>query len=101
MAPLMKSPLRFAVFGAGFWTRYQLYAWRELGGIECIAIYNRTLAKAQSIARELGIPLVYDDPAELLREVQPDFVDNITEVGGHKPLSVLCAKRRVPCICQK
>jgi predicted dehydrogenase len=97
----MKSPLRFAVFGAGFWTRYQLAAWRELPGVECAAIYNRSVAKAQAIAREFGIAAVYDDAEKLLREVKPDFVDNITEVGGHKPLSLLCAKHRVPCICQK
>ena len=97
----MKSPLRFAIFGAGFWTRYQLAAWRELRGAECVAIYNRTAAKAEALAREFGIPAVYADAAKLLREVKPDFVDNITEVGGHKPLSLLCAKHRVPCICQK
>jgi len=92
---------RFAIFGAGFWTRYQLSAWRELKGVECVAIYNRTRAKAETLARELGIPAVYDDAEKLLREVQPDFVDNITEIGGHKPLSLLCAKHQVPCICQK
>lgn len=97
----MNSPLRFAIFGAGFWTRYQLSAWRELRGVECVAIYNRTAAKAESIAREFGIKAVYDDAGKLLHEVKPDFVDNITEVGGHKPLSLLCAKQRVPCICQK
>jgi len=97
----MNSSLRFAVFGAGFWTRYQLSAWRELGGAECVAIYNRTAAKAEAIAREFGITAVYDDAEKLLRAVKPDFVDNITEVGGHKPLSLLCAKHRVPCICQK
>ena len=97
----MMSPSRFAVFGAGFWTRYQLSAWRELRGAECVAIYNRTAAKAEGIARDFGIPAVYDDAEKLLREVKPDFVDNITEVGGHKPLSLLCAKHRVPCICQK
>src|SRR5882672_11358933 len=97
----MNSPLRFAIFGAGFWTRYQLSAWRELRGAECIAIYNRTAAKAETIAREFGIPAVYDDAEALLREVKPDFVDNITEVGGHKPLSLLCARHRVACICQK
>jgi predicted dehydrogenase len=96
----MKS-LRFAVFGAGFWTRYQLAAWREVGGAECVAIYNRTRGRAEALARDLGIPEVYDDAEELLREVKPDFVDNITEVGGHKPLSLLCAKHQVPCICQK
>ena len=47
------------------------------------------------------MPAVYDDAEKLLREVKPDFVDNITEVGGHKPLSLLCAKHRIPCICQK
>ena len=95
------NKLRFAVFGAGFWTRYQLAGWREVGGADCVAIYNRTQAKAEALARELKIPAVYDDADKLLREVKPDFVDNITEVGGHKPLSLLCAKHRIPCICQK
>lgn len=93
--------LRFAVFGAGFWVRYQLAAWRELEGVECVAIYNRTRARAESLAGALGIPAVYEDAEKLLHEVKPDFVDNITEVGGHKPLSLLCARRRIPCICQK
>jgi len=97
----MIKPLRFAIFGAGFWAPYQLSAWRELRGVECVAVYNRTRARADAIARALGIPAVYDDAETLLREVRPDFVDNITEVGGHKPLSLLCAKHRVPCICQK
>ena len=95
------KPLRFAVFGAGFWAPYQLAAWRELDGVECVAIYNRTRAKAEALAGALGIPEVYDDAEKLLREVSLDFVDNITEIGGHKPLSLLCAKHRVPCICQK
>lgn len=93
--------LRFAIFGAGFWTRYQLAAWRELRGVECVAIYNRTRERAEAIARDMKIAAVYDDPGNLLREVRPDFVDNITEVGGHKSLSLLCAAHRVPCICQK
>ena len=95
------KPLRFAIFGAGFWARVQLAAWRELGGAECVAVYNRSRPRAEAFARELGVPAVYDDPERLLREVRPDFVDNITEVGGHKPLSLLCARHRVPCICQK
>jgi D-apiose dehydrogenase len=95
------NSLRFAIFGSGFWARVQLAAWREVGGAECVAIYNRSRDKAESFARDLGVPAVYDDAEKLLREVQPDFVDNITEVGGHKPLSLLCAKHRIPCICQK
>lgn len=95
------NPLRFAIFGAGFWARVQFAAWREVGGVECVAIYNRSRDKAEAFARDLGIPTVHDDAATLLREVKPDFVDNITEIGGHKPLSLLCAKHRIPCIVQK
>ncbi|MPZ20665.1 MAG: gfo/Idh/MocA family oxidoreductase [Luteitalea sp.] len=97
----MSRPLRFAVFGAGFWTPFQLSAWREVGGVQCVAIWNRTRRKAEAVARQFGIPAVFDDPEQLLREVRPDFVDNITEVGGHAPVSTLCARHRVACICQK
>lgn len=96
-----KKTLRFAILGAGFWTRFQLSAWREVGGVECVGIYNRTRAKAEALATEFGIPVVADDVEQLLRVTQPDFVDNITEIGGHLPLSLICARHRIPCICQK
>jgi predicted dehydrogenase len=95
------KPLRFAIFGAGFWARVQLAAWREVGGTECVAVYNRSKERGEAFARECGVPAVFDQADVLLREVKPDFVDNITEVGGHLPLSLLCAERGVPCICQK
>jgi predicted dehydrogenase len=66
-----------------------------------VAVYNRSRDKAEKFARDLGVPVVDYDAEKLLREARPDFVDNITEIGGHKPLSLLCAKHRVPCICQK
>lgn len=97
----MARTLRFVVFGAGFWTRCQLAGWREVGGVECVGIYNRTRAKSEAIARDFGIPDVFDDPDEMLAATRPDFVDNITEIGGHKPFSLLAAKRRIPTICQK
>lgn len=97
----MRRALTFAVFGAGFWTPFQLAGWREVGGVRPVAIYNRTRARAETIAHEHGIPAVYDDAERMLREVKPDFVDNITEIGGHVPLSRLAARHRLPTICQK
>ena len=54
-------PLRFAIAGTGFWARYQLAAWRELVGVECIAVFKRTRSKAEVLAQEFGVPAVYDD----------------------------------------
>jgi D-apiose dehydrogenase len=93
--------LRFAIFGAGFWSRFQYAAWRELRGVRCVAICDRDRAKAEDFAREFNIPAVYDDAAKLFANEQLDFVDNITQVEGHKPIVMLAARHRVPVICQK
>ena len=47
--------LRSAILGTGFWARYQLAAWREVPGAKCVALYNRTRAKADALAREFGV----------------------------------------------
>ncbi len=93
--------LRFAVLGTGFWARFQIPAWFEVGGVDLVALYNRTAAKAEVFARQYGIPKVYGGAEELFRNEQLDFVDIITEVPAHEPLVLLAAKYRVPVICQK
>jgi predicted dehydrogenase len=94
-------PLRFAVFGAGFWARFQLAAWREVGGVECVAIFNRSRDRAQALADAFSIPSVYDDPSELLGREQLDFVDIITSPGTHRELVELVAGRGIAVISQK
>jgi predicted dehydrogenase len=95
------TPLRFAALGTGFWARFQLSAWREVGGVECVALYNRTRAKAEALAAEMGVPAVYDDAEELLRREQLDFVDVITDPGTHERFVTLAAGRVPAVICQK
>ena len=97
----MGHPLRFAIFGAGFWSRFQLGAWRELEGAECVAVYNRTRSKAEALAREFGIPAVYDDPKALLASERLDFVDIVTGVESHEELTCLAAADGIAVICQK
>lgn len=95
------SPLRFAIFGTGFWAQFQLAAWRELEGVECVALFNRTLAKAERLAAQFGIPNVYDDAEALLKAEKLDFLDIITDVDTHARFVEMAARYRVPVICQK
>ena len=101
------SHLRFAIFGAGFWSNFQLAAWRELvaasreSAVECVAIYNRTRAKADALAKKFNVARAYDDAEELLRREKLDFVDIITDVDTHSRFVHLAAKHKVPVICQK
>ena len=95
------SELRFAVFGTGFWSRYQLAAWQQLPGVRCVAAYNRTRSRAEVIAHEFGIPIVYDDAEELVRNEQLDFIDIITDVDSHSRFVKLAADHHLDVICQK
>lgn len=95
------NPLRFAIFGTGFWSRFQLAAWQALQGVECIALYNRTVAKAEALGREFGVPAVYDDAEELLDKEKLDFIDIITDVDTHSKFVHMAADRGLAVICQK
>lgn len=95
------SALSFAIFGAGFWSQFQLAAWGELKGVRCAAIYNRTRSKAEALARRFGVPAVYDDAEELLAKEKLDFIDIITDVDTHPVFVRMAAERKLSVICQK
>ena len=95
------TDLRFAIVGTGFWARYQLAAWRELAGAECVALCNRHRQRAEELAREFGVPAVYDDPQEMLERERLDFLDIITDVVTHNSLVHLATAHRLPVISQK
>jgi D-apiose dehydrogenase len=95
------APLRFAVFGAGFWARFQLAGWKELPGATCVAIYNRTPSKAEALAQEFDVAAVYSDPLELFRREKLDFVDIVTDVDTHSRLVHMAVSHKLPVVCQK
>lgn len=97
----MTQKLKFALLGTGFWARYQLAGWLETGLVECVALFNRTRPKAEALAREFGIPAVYDDAAALLDHEKLYFVDICTNVETHFPFTKMAAERGLAVVCQK
>ncbi|MFA9289304.1 MAG: Gfo/Idh/MocA family protein [Weeksellaceae bacterium] len=93
--------IKLAIFGAGFWAKYQIAAWKEHQDVEIVAIYNRTREKAESLAKEFDIPSVYTSAEELLTQEKVDAIDVITDVSTHEQFVLLAAKYKVPVICQK
>jgi predicted dehydrogenase len=103
-APVAERTLRGAMIGAGSITPYHLTAWSHTEGVEIVAIYNRTIDKAQTLAARFGVSpdCVYDDLAAMLdREPGLDFVDIATAPDMHRPHVEAAAARRVNVLCQK
>lgn len=98
----MMENLKFAILGCGFWSQFQLGAWTEVQGAECVALYNRTRSKAEALAGRFQVPRVYDSAEELLQKEKLDFVDIITDVDTHAHFVYLAVKHGIPgIICQK
>ncbi len=95
------KPLRFAVLGSRYWAQYQIAAWREVEGVELVAIYNRTRARAEATARRFGIPAVYDDAEAMFEKERLDFVDIITHPDTFSHFMPLAARHGLAVICQK
>ena len=93
--------LRLAMLGTGFWSQFQLGAWQELEGVECVALCNRTRSKAEALASRFGVPAVYDDAEKMLSRERLDLLDVVTDVDTHARFVKLAAEHRIPVICQK
>jgi predicted dehydrogenase len=93
--------LKYAVFGCGFWSHFQISGWNELEGLELVALYNRTLSKAEQVAEKFNVPAVYDDPKKLFRKEELDFVDIITDVDTHLKFTKMAARQGLDVVCQK
>lgn len=94
-------PLRFVILGTGFWARYQLAGWREVPGLECVGVWNRTREKAEAFAREHGVPRVFAGAEEACAAPGIDFVDIITDADSHAPLAALAARHGRAVVVQK
>ncbi|MGD0698222.1 MAG: hypothetical protein ABSA41_22875 [Terriglobia bacterium] len=54
--------------------------------MESVAVYNQDRSKGECFATGFGVPAVYDDPEEVLRREQPDFIDTVTYPFTFSPL---------------
>ena len=89
------------MIGAGFWSRFQLAAWKELPDVAVVAIANRSGDRARAVAEAIGVPAWYADPAEMLAGEEIDVVDVITAPDAHVAAVRLVADQGIPVICQK
>ena len=92
---------RGALIGCGFFSRNHLQAWRQLPGVEIVALCDADPSRLATAAAEFGVARSYRHAQELFANEQLDFVDIATTVASHRTLVEMGAAARVPCICQK
>jgi predicted dehydrogenase len=98
--PASNVPIRVAIAGTGYFSRFHIEAWNRLDGVELVGGWNRTRQEAAALLDPLGVP-VFDDAVRMLDEVRPDLLDIAGSPPIHLPLIKLAAERGIDVICQK
>jgi predicted dehydrogenase len=95
--------LRGALIGCGQVSQHHLRGWSQIDGVEIVALYNRTVSKAEDRARQFNISLdhVYSDYNEMLDKEDVDFVDIATAPDVHREHVEAVAARSIDVFCQK
>ncbi|MET3228461.1 UNVERIFIED_ORG: putative dehydrogenase [Burkholderia sp. 1263] len=98
-----KTAKRFkgAVIGCGFFSRNHLHAWRDIDGVEIVALCDADSERLKVAGQAFGIERLYTDAAAMLSAEQLDFVDIATTAPSHRSLVELAAQAGVAAICQK
>ena len=92
--------MKGALIGCGFFAQNHLHAWRDIVGVEIIAICDSDAARLKATSAAFGISRTYEDAAEMFAELDFDFVDIATTVCSHRALVEMAANAGVDIICQ-
>ncbi|MCX7799546.1 MAG: Gfo/Idh/MocA family oxidoreductase [Fimbriimonadales bacterium] len=92
--------MRVALTGCGFWSRFQLAGWREVG-VPVVAVHSRNERRVRAAAEAFGIGRAYTDLDRMIAEGGFDVLDVCSDVPGHRPAVVAAARAGLAVICQK
>lgn len=93
---VMRTRLRGALIGCGYFGQIQLEAWRRIPEVEIVAACDLDLEKARRAA-----PSAYQSAEEMLEKERLNFVDIATRADSHLRLVELAARHGLAVICQK
>lgn len=83
--------------GCGFFSQFQVAAWRRMPDVELAGLCDADPAKAA----RFGVGRVYTDLAAMLDAEKPDFLDIVTRPEQHLPMARMAADRGIHVLCQK
>ena len=97
MLPLLPSPVRVAVAGAGYFAQFHHEAWTRIEDADFVAVADYDIDKVRAVGTK-----AYTDIAEMLDAAQPDLIDIATPPETHLDVIRIAIEKGVRAIiCQK
>lgn len=93
--------LRLGIIGTGFARRVQLPALTFVPGVRAVAVASGNRANAEATAREFGMPAVFDDGLDLVRDPGVDAVIVSSTPSSHARFAIAALEAGKHVLCEK
>jgi predicted dehydrogenase len=93
--------VRIGIIGSGFARRVQLPALALVPGARATAVASGRRANAEAVAREFGLPHVFDDGVELARSPDVDLVIVSSPPDSHARYAIAALEAGKHVLCEK
>jgi D-apiose dehydrogenase len=92
---------RVAVIGAGYFSQFHLHGWKNMPGIEIVAVCDADEGKAVQSAQQFGATHAVSSTQALFDLRGIDLLDIVTPPSSHESLIHQAISRGMAIICQK
>ena len=93
--------MKVGVIGCGFFAQNHLHAWRDIEGVDVVALCDKDQSNLFATSKEFKIRRQFTDAVELFKYGQFDIVDIATTAPSHRSLVEMAAQHTKHIICQK
>src|SRR5690242_6156113 len=93
--------MKVGLIGRGFGTRVHMPAIRANSDIEVVAICSAQRTRAESAAKEWGIPFATDDYQRLVEHEEVELVDVCTPPDSHAAMTIAALSAGKHVLCEK
>jgi len=93
--------MKVGVIGCGFFAQNHLHAWRDIEGVDVVALCDNDQSNLFATSKEFKIRRQFTDAVDLFKYGQFDIVDIATTAPSHRSLVEMAAQHTKHIICQK
>ena len=93
--------MKVALIGCGFFAQNHLHAWRDIDGVDVVALCDNNQSKLVETGKEFKIERQFADAIDLFDYGEFDIVDIATTAPSHRSLVEMAAQKNKHIICQK
>jgi len=93
--------MKVGVIGCGFFAQNHLHAWRDIDGVDVVALCDKDQSNLFATGKEFKIERQFTDAVDLFDYGGFDIVDIATTAPSHRSLVEMAAQSTKHIICQK